>query len=150
MKIKQLVYIKLKVKQLELYQNLSNQFESQPKLIKKTWNIMKFFKIFKVEDFARLTNDNHMPLSKNIKSVWLGIYYSENFGYRYISYLYLCVIPKTLQIFLLQPCKTTDIKGKRWGNALASNRRSSYLVQLLSMTKRVQFNELIVNYRVID
>ena len=41
-------------------------------------------------------------------------------------------------------------KGKSRGNALAQNMRSSYLVQWFSMTKKVQFNELAVNYRVID
>ena len=41
-------------------------------------------------------------------------------------------------------------KGKSRGNALDPNRRSSYLVQWFSMTKKVQFNEMVVNYRVID
>ena len=33
---------------------------------------------------------------------------------------------------------------ERRGNALAQNRRSSFLVQWFSMTKEVQFNELVV------
>ena len=44
-----------------------------------------------------------------------------------------------------------DIKKvEKRGNALAPNRRSSYPVQWSSMTKEVLFNELVVNYGVID
>ena len=61
------------------------------------------------------------------------------------------VIPKTLKMIpaIALSCDRHK-KGKSRGKALAQNRRSSYLVQWFSMTKKVQFNELVVNYRVID
>ena len=65
--------------------------------------------------------------------------------------LTLRVIPKTLKkVPALALSCDRHIKGISRGNALAPNRRSSYLVQWFSMTKKVQFNELVVNYRVID
>ena len=61
------------------------------------------------------------------------------------------VIPKTLKMVpaLALACDRHKM-GKSRGNALTPNRRISYLVQWFSMAKKVQFNKLVVNYRVID
>ena len=66
-----------------------------------------------------------------------------------LNCIYGKIIPKTIKWYLFKPWTATDIKRVNVVE-MPLRRRSSYILQRFSMTKEVQFNELVVNYQGID